>query len=360
MNARIEWLSRALRGGSVPVVATRSSEVEDSVTQGGDPPGGSSGHPATNSPTPTEVAGTVARVTATPSEYVLALGANPDPTGSKEVEVAEVVEGGGAAFQEASPQRQKTSQQRLTSPASAAREELRIPSSRTAEMEGEKLDPGWAISARSSMLRSLVGQDSWELYKACLLERDQVLLAQTSHTRVEEHIAHVLTQAMAFNHDLSLKCSMFRHQRGVAESKILELQKDVLDAQQKEKATIDGKSALEAQIAELKSSLRQATEVTKKSVAEALEQGKAEGFSAGRVAGRTEGLMLKMQLLRSRKRMSSKLSSPMWGGFLGARSRSMTYDPFCPSSLRVPPFVKTVKTPFARTPCSKIDCQSRF
>ncbi|KAK4412434.1 hypothetical protein Salat_2890500 [Sesamum alatum] len=41
-----------------------------------------------------------------------------------------------------------------------AREELKEPSSRTAEMVGEKLDPGWAISAQSSVLRSLVGQDS--------------------------------------------------------------------------------------------------------------------------------------------------------------------------------------------------------
>ncbi|KAK4419925.1 hypothetical protein Salat_2405400 [Sesamum alatum] len=84
------------------------------------------------------------------------------------------------------------------------REELKALSSRTAEMVGEKLDPDWAISARSSVLHSLVGQDPWELYRACLVERDQVLLAQTAHTGVEEHIAHVLTQAMAFSHDLSL------------------------------------------------------------------------------------------------------------------------------------------------------------
>ncbi|KAK4426494.1 hypothetical protein Salat_1418000 [Sesamum alatum] len=95
---------------------------------------------------------------------------------------------------------------------------------------------------------------------------------------------------MTFSHDLSLKCSMFCHQKSIAESKILELHKDVLEAQQKEKTTLDDKSALETQIAELKSSLQQATEATKKSVAKALEQGKTEGFSAGRVVGRTEGI----------------------------------------------------------------------
>ncbi|KAK4438461.1 hypothetical protein Salat_0180400 [Sesamum alatum] len=88
---------------------------------------------------------------------------------------------------------------------------------------------------------------------------------------------------MAFSHDLSLKCSMFRHQREVMESKVLE-------AQQREKAALDDKNALEAQVASLKSSLQQATEATRKSMAEALEQGKTEGFLAGRVAGRTEGL----------------------------------------------------------------------
>ncbi|KAK4434753.1 hypothetical protein Salat_0638200 [Sesamum alatum] len=132
-----------------------------------------------------------------------------------------------------------------------AREELRAPSSRTAEMVGDKLDPDWAISARSSVLRSLVGQDSWELYKACLLECDQVLLAQTAHTRVEEHIAYVLTQVMAFSHDLSLKCSMFRHQKGVAESRVTDLQKEISEAKQKVQELFDAKAALEVENANL-------------------------------------------------------------------------------------------------------------
>ncbi|KAK4428911.1 hypothetical protein Salat_1191000 [Sesamum alatum] len=83
---------------------------------------------------------------------------------------------------------------------------------------------------------------------------------------------------------------MFCHQKSVAELKILDLQKQVLDARQKEKEALDGKSAHEAQVAELKSQPHQSTEAAKQSIVEALEQGRVDGFSAGRVTGRTEGL----------------------------------------------------------------------
>ncbi|KAK4415540.1 hypothetical protein Salat_2661400 [Sesamum alatum] len=46
-----------------------------------------------------------------------------------------------------------------------AHEELKTSSNKVAEMEGEKLNPD--CSARSSVLRTYVGQDSFALYKAC-------------------------------------------------------------------------------------------------------------------------------------------------------------------------------------------------
>ncbi|KAK4413508.1 hypothetical protein Salat_2763400, partial [Sesamum alatum] len=61
-----------------------------------------------------------------------------------------------------------------------AHEELRYHSHKVAEMDGEKLNPDWAISSRSFVLRTLVGHDSLELYKTYYLDRDQVLLAQTA------------------------------------------------------------------------------------------------------------------------------------------------------------------------------------
>ncbi|KAK4435333.1 hypothetical protein Salat_0696700 [Sesamum alatum] len=55
---------------------------------------------------------------------------------------------------------------------------------------------------------------------------------------------------MTFSHDLSLKCSMFRHQKGVAESKVIDLQKDASDAKQKEKDALDAKASLETPVVE--------------------------------------------------------------------------------------------------------------
>ncbi|KAK4412920.1 hypothetical protein Salat_2939200 [Sesamum alatum] len=127
-----------------------------------------------------------------------------------------------------------------------AREDLKTPSSRVAKMEGEKLSPDWAIFAHSSMLRTLVGQDSFELYKTCCLDRDQVLLAQTAHTWVEEHLAHVLMQASVFGNNLALKCSMCRNDKADAEKKIHELEQSLENAKTAEKEALEAKAAADA------------------------------------------------------------------------------------------------------------------
>ncbi|KAK4421683.1 hypothetical protein Salat_2118900 [Sesamum alatum] len=182
-------------------------------------------------------------------------------------------------------------------------------------MDGEKLNPDWAISARSSVLRTLVGQDSFELYKACCLDRDQILLAQTAHTRVEEHLAHVLMQvtfitfsyvplcfswiflllehlqASAFGHNLALKCSMFRNDKVDAEKKICELKQSLESAKAAEVAALEAKAAADAQVAALGSQLSATIEEGKQQVPAALEQGRTDGFSAGRPVGRTEGVI---------------------------------------------------------------------
>ncbi|KAK4430971.1 hypothetical protein Salat_0859100 [Sesamum alatum] len=179
-----------------------------------------------------------------------------------------------------------------------AREELKTSSSKVAEMEGEKLNPNWAITTRSSVLRTHVGQDFFELYKACCLDRDQVLLAQTPHARVEEHLAHVLMQASTFVHNLSLKCLMFRYDKAVAEQKIRELQEGFDHAQAKEREALESKVATDAQVADLESkvaALEAQLSATflenKKKVAEALESGRTEGFSADLLAGKVEGIV---------------------------------------------------------------------
>ncbi|KAL2246133.1 UNVERIFIED_CONTAM: hypothetical protein Sindi_2881500 [Sesamum indicum] len=67
-------------------------------------------------------------------------------------------------------------------------------SARSAEMSGEKWVPDWKISKNNSVLRTFAGQDSWKVYKTTCLERDQVILAQTSLTSLEKYFAHNMTQ----------------------------------------------------------------------------------------------------------------------------------------------------------------------
>ncbi|KAK4433360.1 hypothetical protein Salat_1098300 [Sesamum alatum] len=143
----------------------------------------------------------------------------------------------------------------------------------------------------SSVVRTLVGQDSFELYKTSCLDRDQVLLAQTAHTRVEEHLAHVLMQASAFGHNLALKCSMFQNDKADAEKRIRELEQGLETAKAAEKEALEAKAAVDAQVAALGTQLSATIEEGKKQVAAALEQGRIDGFFAGRLAGKTEGII---------------------------------------------------------------------
>ncbi|KAK4426495.1 hypothetical protein Salat_1418100 [Sesamum alatum] len=174
MNARIARLFLALRGDPAPVVPARFSKVEESVPQDGDLPVGDL--TISNPPTPAEAVGDVVRVVATLPKGVPPSNVNPGPSGSMEVEVAgagevEVTEGpskkrrrkGKKHRSKSSSKSSKRSKSRSESRATKdaaeeaentkhfkemvvwwkqAREELRIPNSRIAEMEGHKLDPG--------------------------------------------------------------------------------------------------------------------------------------------------------------------------------------------------------------------------
>ncbi|KAK4427156.1 hypothetical protein Salat_1484500 [Sesamum alatum] len=168
-----------------------------------------------------------------------------------------------------------------------ARAELRTPKCLSAEMEGEELVPDWAISKRNSILKMHVGQDSWELYRAFLLPRDQATLVPSSHTRIEEHHAHVLTQAMAFGHHLSLKCSYWRKEKFASDAKLVEALKKFEEGNSSRVAAEERVKQLEAQLEDL--TFRSHIKVdTARTVA--LEAGRKEGFSAGHEAGKEEGL----------------------------------------------------------------------
>ncbi|KAK4417024.1 hypothetical protein Salat_2527900 [Sesamum alatum] len=140
-----------------------------------------------------------------------------------------------------------------------AREDLKAPHAKVAKMEGEKMNLDWAISARSSVLRTHVGQDSWGLYKACYLDCNQSLFAQTTHTGVEEHHAHTLMHAITSGHSLSMKRSTYRHQKAVAELKVHDLLKDLDGTKERENEANDAKLELEAKIIDLEAQLQQKT-----------------------------------------------------------------------------------------------------
>ncbi|KAK4425993.1 hypothetical protein Salat_1793300 [Sesamum alatum] len=312
MHARVAELTRALRKRNSPAAAAPPANTEIVVAPVADQPSEFSGH---QSPS-IEVTGVAA-----PSDVHVGPSAILTPGAVAAIEIASSgskdasgeIEGATTAGpRKSSSKLSNRSSKRVEYQAAKdaaeeeentrqfkdqvtwwrqAREDLKTPSSRVAEMEGEKLNPDWAISACSSVLRTLVGQDSFELYKTCCLDRDQVLLAQTAHTLVEKHLAHILMQASAFGHNLALKCLMFRNDKADAEKKVHELEQSLESAKIAEKKALHDKVAADAQVSDLEARLSATVEGSKKQVADALEQGRSDGFSAGLLAGKTEGII---------------------------------------------------------------------
>ncbi|KAL2235743.1 UNVERIFIED_CONTAM: hypothetical protein Sindi_1306500 [Sesamum indicum] len=90
-------------------------------------------------------------------------------------------------------------------------------------MGGKRLIPNWAISSKSPVLKTHVGQDSWELYKSTILPHDHALLTPISHIRDEKNFAHSLSQASAFGHHLSMKCTYWQHEKMVDDQLLQEV-----------------------------------------------------------------------------------------------------------------------------------------
>ncbi|KAK4416890.1 hypothetical protein Salat_2514500 [Sesamum alatum] len=98
-------------------------------------------------------------------------------------------------------------------------------------------------------------------------------------------------QASAFGHNLALKCSMFRNDKADAEKKIRELEQSLESAKAAEKEALEAKTVADAQVVALGSQLSATIEEGRQQVVAALEQGRTDGFSAGRLAGKTEGFI---------------------------------------------------------------------
>ncbi|KAL2237581.1 UNVERIFIED_CONTAM: putative mitochondrial protein [Sesamum indicum] len=165
-----------------------------------------------------------------------------------------------------------------------AREDLRTPNHPSAELKGEKFVPDWKVSSNSTVLGSQSGQETWELYHACYLPRDQVALLQTSFTRLEEHAAHSLIQAANFVRGLSLKCAGFRRNQLAAEYQSHDLRTKMLETSARVEDLECRRSVLEARVKELEEKM--SLEISK-----ATELGQEKRFAAGHAAGKIAGAM---------------------------------------------------------------------
>ncbi|KAL2228545.1 UNVERIFIED_CONTAM: hypothetical protein Sindi_1834200 [Sesamum indicum] len=141
-------------------------------------------------------------------------------------------------------------------------------------MSGEKWVPDWKISKNRSVLRTLAGQDSWEIYKAACLERDQIIVAQASHTSIEEHLAHNIAQ---------------RHEKIAANSRTLDHDKKILEQQ----TLIESLQSEVRSMAELTLEL-ETTKRTLEELRSAAHNDRKAAFESGREQGLHEGQIQKL------------------------------------------------------------------
>ncbi|KAK4425315.1 hypothetical protein Salat_1725500 [Sesamum alatum] len=92
---------------------------------------------------------------------------------------------------------------------------------------------------------------------------------------------------MAFRHHLSLRCSYLRKEKITSDEKLSEAQKQLEGSKKLRTAAEERAKQLEAQVEDLTLRSRIEVEIAR---TVALEAGKKEGFSAGCLASKTEGL----------------------------------------------------------------------
>ncbi|KAK4438611.1 hypothetical protein Salat_0195600 [Sesamum alatum] len=149
---------------------------------------------------------------------------------------------------------------------------------------------------------------------------------------------------------------MSYHDKAVAEQQIRELQQNFTHAQTKEKKALEAKIASDAQVAELEAKvtdleaqLTSSTEENKKVVADALERGRVDSFSAGHLAGKTEGLNEgRKAYLQSEEYQKSISETRLQGAqdFLKAPAFKMA-DQLDPSLDAIQPYVEENVAEFA-------------
>ncbi|KAL2230456.1 UNVERIFIED_CONTAM: hypothetical protein Sindi_1640000, partial [Sesamum indicum] len=193
-------------------------------------------------------------------------------------------------------------------------DDLRTPNHPIAELNGVKLIPDWKVSSSSTVLGSQSGQETWKLYNASCLSRDQAALLQTSFTRLEKHAAHSLIQVANFVRGLSLKCVGFRRNQIIIERRNADLRAEV------QRASARGED-LENQRATLGARIKELEEKMSSEISKATSMGKEMGFAAGHVAGKIAGAIEALEI---------KAADYLMQGFDRCKAQVSTLNGFTP------------------------------
>ncbi|KAL2246276.1 UNVERIFIED_CONTAM: hypothetical protein Sindi_2895800 [Sesamum indicum] len=230
MNSQIALRLRALRNNSNTDAPPVASVVENSPT-----PMQACNPPDPIVPVPINISeDTLARPTANEIPHLSIFGSatsdsSPEgvptrnkatragPSGSKNRKRKHKDHSGGSQSTKSSKESKSRAKSRLVKEWKEARTELKSDQHLSAELEGNKLVPDWKISSRSSILERVV------------------TLLKTPQTRFEEHHAHVIMQAVAFNCNHSLKCTGYHQAQMIAGRKVRDLRKKLADSNAREK-----------------------------------------------------------------------------------------------------------------------------
>ncbi|KAK6162705.1 hypothetical protein DH2020_002546 [Rehmannia glutinosa] len=92
-----------------------------------------------------------------------------------------------------------------------AREQDHVEASRPPrQFSGTRVILKWKISPESCIMKTRAGEDSLELYQACILPQDQFALTVMPDTKLEEIVAHDLMRAANVAHNLTLRSHHWR------------------------------------------------------------------------------------------------------------------------------------------------------
>ncbi|KAK6132130.1 hypothetical protein DH2020_034121 [Rehmannia glutinosa] len=142
-------------------------------------------------------------------------------------------------------------------------------------------------------MKTRTGEDSLELYQACILPRDQFALGALPDTRLEDIAAHDLMRAANIVHNLTLRGHHWRIRFMEAEAHATRLEKEKVAIEAKMRSEYETRlKTLESKLSELETRARDSEaslKLEREEVVRLAREGQ-ESFSAGQEAGKREAL----------------------------------------------------------------------